>query len=193
LTPGDCSARFVHDENKGNVMNRASLSALIASSLILVPAVAFAAHGRVGLWNVTTAMQMSNMPQIPPEALAMMKERHMPVPGSGEPMTSQICMTQEQVNADKPPAMSNRDESCDTKLLNHSPALMEAEVTCHGRMNGVGHVKVAWRGNEHYEGTYNFKGAMDGRPQDMSTRFSGDFVKSDCGSVRPSMPPRSMQ
>ena len=39
-------------------MNRASLSALIASSLILVPAVAFAGHGKVGLWNVTTTMQM---------------------------------------------------------------------------------------------------------------------------------------
>ena len=54
-------------------MDRASLSALIAPSLILVPAVAFAAHGRAGLWNVTTSMEMSNMPQMPPEALAMMK------------------------------------------------------------------------------------------------------------------------
>ena len=174
-------------------MNRASLSALIASSLILVPAVALAAHGRVGLWNVTTSMEMSNMPQMPPEALAMMKQRGMQMPGMGQPMMSQICMTQEQVNADKPPAMSNREESCDTKVLNQSPALMEAEVTCHGRMNGVGHVKVAWRGNEHYEGTYNFKGAMEGRPHEISTHFSGDFVKSDCGSVRPFTPPRSMR
>ena len=174
-------------------MNRASLSALIASSLILVPAAAIAAHGRAGLWNVTTSMEMSNMPQMPPEALAMMKQRGMQMPGMGQPMSTQICMTQEQVNADKPPAMSNHEESCDTRLLNQSPAMMEAEVTCHGRMNGVGHVKVAWRGNEHYEGTYNFKGAMGGRPQDMSTHFSGDFVKSDCGSVRPFTPPRSMQ
>ncbi len=54
-------------------MDRSSLSALIAASLVLAPAAAFAAHGRAGLWNVTTTMQMSNMPQIPPEALAMMK------------------------------------------------------------------------------------------------------------------------
>jgi hypothetical protein len=177
----------------GNVMDRSSLSALIAASLVLAPAAAFAAHGRAGLWNVTTTMQMSNMPQIPPEALAMMKARHMPIPGSGEPTTTQMCMTQDQVNADKPPAMSNRDESCDTRLLNQSPGMMEAEVTCHGRMNGVGHMKVSWRGNEHYEGVYNFKGAMEGRPQEMTTHYSGDFVKADCGSVRPFMPPRPMQ
>jgi Protein of unknown function (DUF3617) len=175
----------------GNFMDRSPLSILIAASLLLVPAAALAAHGRAGLWTVTSSMQMANMPQIPPEAMAMMKERHMPIPG--EPMTTQICMTQDQVNADKPPAMSNRDESCDTKVLNLSPAMMEAQVTCHGHMEGVGHVKVSWRGNEHYEGTYNFKGTMEGRPQEMSSHYSGDFVKSDCGSVRPFTQPRSMQ
>ena len=32
-------------------------------------------------------------------------------------------------------------------------------------MDGIGHVKISWRGNEHYEGTYNFKGVMEGQPQ----------------------------
>jgi hypothetical protein len=174
-------------------MDRISLSILMAASLVLVPAAAFAAHGRPGLWTITSTMQMSGMPQIPPEALAMMKERHMAIPNSGQPTTIQMCMTQEQVNADKPPAMSNRDESCNTKVLNQSPGLMEAEITCHGHMDGVGHVKVSWRGTDHYEGTYNFKGTMEGRPQEMTTHYSGDFVKSDCGSVRPFTPPKPMQ
>jgi hypothetical protein len=174
-------------------MDRAKLSALIAASLVLVPAAAFAAHGRPGLWTITSTMQMSNAPQIPPEALAMMKARHLPIPNSGQPFTTQMCMTQEQVNADKPPAMSNRDESCDTRVLNQSPGLMEAQITCHGRMDGVGHVKVNWRGTDHYEGTYDFKGTMGGRPQEMSTHYTGDFVKSDCGAVKPFVPPKPMQ
>jgi hypothetical protein len=169
------------------------IGTLAAASLVLVPAAAFAAHGKVGLWTVTSTMQMSNMPQIPPEALAMMKAHHMAIPGSGQPNIIQMCMTQEQVNADKPPAMSNREESCDTRVINQSPSLMEAEITCHGRMDGVGHVKVSWRGNEHYEGMYNFKGTMEGHPQEMTTHYSGDFVKSDCGSVKPFVPPRQMQ
>lgn len=177
----------------GTIMDRTSLSALIAASLVLIPAAAFAAHGRVGLWTVTTTVQMSGMPQMPPEALAMMKAHHVAVPNSGEPTTTQMCMTQEQVNADKPPAMSNREESCDTKVLSQSAALTEAQITCHGRMDGVGHVKISWRGTDHYEGTYNFKGTMEGRPQEMSTHYTGDFVKADCGAVRPFMPPKPMQ
>jgi hypothetical protein len=175
----------------GNVMDRKPLTALIATSLVLMPAAAFAAHGKVGLWNVTSTMQMSNAPPIPPQALAMMKAHHLPIPG--EPFTTQICMTLEQVNADKPPAMNNRDESCATKVLNASPSLMESEITCHGQMTGTGHLSMSWRGNEHYEGTYNFKGVMGGQPREMSSHYSGDFVKSDCGAVKPMMPPKSMQ
>src|ERR1700761_3713007 len=171
-------------------MERTSL-ALIAASLVLVPAGAFAAHGKAGLWTVTTTMHMAGMPQIPPQALEMMRARHMPIPG--EPSTIQMCMTQEQVNADKPPAMNNRDESCDTKVINASPGLMESEITCHGHMNGTGHVKISWRGNEHYEGTYDFKGVMEGQPREMSSHYVGDFVKADCGSVKPFTMPKQMQ
>ena len=102
-------------------------------------------------------------------------------------------MTQEQVNADKPPAMSNRDESCTTKVLNASPSLMESEITCHGQMTGTGHLSMSWRGNEHYEGTYNFKGMMGGQPHEMTSHYAGDFVKADCGAVKPMMPPKPMQ
>jgi hypothetical protein len=158
---------------------------LIAAVIVLLPAAAFAAHGRAGLWNVTSTMQMANAPQMPPEAMAMMKSRGMKMPGMGQPMTMQMCMTQEQVNGDVPPAMHNRGENCSAKVLSQTATSMKSEVTCHGRMEGVGHAEMNWRGNEHYEGTYNFKGTMEGRPQDISTRYSGDFVKADCGSVKP--------
>lgn len=174
-------------------MRRSSLSTLLATILVLVPAMAYAAHGKAGLWTVTSTMDLPNMPPVPPNVQAMMKARHVAIPNSGQPFVTQMCMTEEEVNADKPPPINNGNEHCDTKVLNQSPAIMEAEITCHGRVDGVGHVKVNWSSNEHYEGMYNFKGAMQGHPQDMITHFSGDFVKSDCGSVRPAMPPRPMQ
>jgi hypothetical protein len=46
-------------------------------------------------------------------------------------------------------------------------------------------MQMSWRGNEHYEGTYNFKGTMQGRPQEMTSHYTGDFVKADCGTVKP--------
>ena len=159
---------------------------LIAAAAVLLPVAAFAGHGKPGLWNISTTMQMANMPQMPPEAMAMMKSRGMSMPGmGGAPITTQICMTQEQVNGDVPPAMHNSAESCTTKLLSQTATSMKSEVTCHGRMEGVGQAEMSWRGNEHYEGTYSFKGTMEGQPQAISTRYTGDFVKADCGAVKP--------
>jgi hypothetical protein len=168
-------------------MSRSLVCALMGVAVILAPAAAFAAHGKVGLWNVTSTMEMKNMPQMPPQAMEMMKARGMPMPG--QPFTTQMCMTSEQVNADKPPAINNNDVSCDTKVLSSSPSAMHTQVTCKGRVNGTGDMQMTWRGNEHYEGTYTFKGDASGRPQDMTTHYSGDFVKADCGSVKPMGPP----
>jgi hypothetical protein len=158
---------------------------LIAITVALAPAAALAAHGKAGLWNISSTMETASMPQMPPEAMAMMKSRGMKIPGmGGQPIVTQICMTKEQVNGDKPP-MSNRQENCTTKLLNQTSTSMTSEVTCHGLMEGVGRAQMSWRGSEHYEGTYSFKGTMEGRPQQISTRYTGDFVKADCGAVKP--------
>lgn len=167
-------------------MNRSLVSGLIAGAVMLAPVSAWAAHGRAGLWNISTTMEMANMPQMPPEAMAMMKARGMKMPGmGGAPIVSQICMTQEQVTADQVPQMKNNEENCTTKVLSQTSSSVTAESTCHGRMEGVGRMQMSWRGNEHYEGSYSFKGSMQGRPQEMTSHYTGDFVKADCGSVKP--------
>jgi hypothetical protein len=172
---------------KDNVMRHSLTCTLMGTALILAPVAAFAAHGKVGLWNVTSTMDMKGMPAMPPEAMEMMKARHMPMPG--QPFTTQMCMTQDQVNADKPPSVRNDDVSCDTKVLSSSPGAMHTQVTCTGRVNGTGDMQMSWRGTDHYEGTYSFKGESGGRPQDMTTHYTGDFVKADCGTVKPYGPP----
>jgi hypothetical protein len=174
----------------GTGMHRKLISSLIPSlgfaAIVLAPATALAAHGRPGLWTISSTMQMANMPKLPPETLAMMKAHGIKMHGmDGSPMVSQMCMTLEQVNADKMPAMNDHQESCTSKVLNQTSSSVTAETTCHGRMDGVGRTQMSWRGNEHYEGTYSFKGSMEGRPQEMSTRYTGDFVKADCGAVKP--------
>lgn len=172
-------------------MNCKLVSALAMASVLLAPAAALAAHGKAGLWKISTTIDMPDMPQmsqLPPEALAMMKARGMSMPGMGAPVVTQICMSQEEVNADAPPQVRNSEENCTTKLLSQTSSTMTAESTCHGRMEGVGRMQIAWRGNEHYEGTYSFKGVVQGRPHTMNSRYTGDFVKADCGSVKPYTP-----
>ena len=165
-------------------MSHKLVSALLAATVVLAPVSAFAAHGQPGLWTVTASMTMPNPPPIPPDVLAQMKARHQPIPGSGEPMTNQMCMTPAQVQQDVPPPMNTRDETCSSKLLNQTPGMIEAETTCHGQMEGTGHIEIHWSGNTHYESTYHFKGMANGRPQEMTTHATGDFVRADCGNVR---------
>jgi hypothetical protein len=172
-------------------MSRALIYALMGTALVLAPA-AFAAHGKAGLWTISSTTKMPNMPQmqnLPPEAMAMMKARGMQMPGMGQPIVTQICMTQEEVNMDHPPAMRQAGQSCTTKVLSQTATSVNTEVTCHGRVEGVGHAQMSWRGNDHYEGTYNFKGTMEGHVQEINTSYTGDYVKADCGSVKPYGPP----
>ena len=156
-----------------------------AAALLLAAAPALGAHGKVGLWDVTSTMHMASMPQIPPEAMAHMKAMGMKMPGSGEPIHSQICMTAAQVNSDAMPKMRHESLGCNWSAPRISGGAMSADVVCDGDMKGTGHVHVSYSGAEHYSGDYSFKGSMNGHPADMQTSFSGDWVKADCGSVKP--------
>ena len=162
---------------------------LIAAVLLVPCAVSAMPHGRPGLWTITSTMKMANMPQIPPEALAMMKQRGMKIPGmGGEPIVSQICMTPQDVAEGALAAQRMQSEhgiKCEPRVLNESMSSVTTEIACHGEMEGVGHSRMSWHGDSHYEGDYSFKGVMHGHPNEISTSFTGNFVKADCGSVKP--------
>lgn len=158
---------------------------IAVSLLLLAPGAAFAGHGKAGLWNVTSSMTMANMPQMPPQAMAMMKQRGMKMPGMGEPMTTQICMTQADVDSGIPPRMNGQGESCQSHVTANAASSVSADMVCSGRMQGTGHLQVSYSSAEHYQGSYSFKGTAQGHPADMTDSFKGDWVKADCGAVKP--------
>ena len=166
-------------------MTRKLASTLIAAT-ILMPAAALAApHGKPGLWNITTTMQMASMPKMPPEMMEMMKKRGMNMPMPGQPMTSQMCMTAEQAAMDKPPNMDREGVKCTPHVLSQTSSSANTEIVCHGMMEGTGRSQISWRGETHYEGTYSFTGSMHDQPNNMSSSYKGDWVSADCGSVKP--------
>lgn len=164
------------------------ISAATATALLLAPVAAHAAHGRPGLWKITSTTELPNMPHMPPELMARMKARGMPIPG--QPIVTEICMTREQVAMDRPPSVERNGQSCTSKLLSQSASAVTTEVTCHGKVEGKGRAMVSWRGSDHYEGTYVFRGSMEGKVQQISTSYTGDFVKADCGGVKPMTMPK---
>jgi hypothetical protein len=157
---------------------------LIAALTVVAPGVALAAHGKAGLWNITMTMSMPDMPQMPPEAMAMMKARGMKMPGM-DPITTQICMTQADVDNDTLPPSRNNEENCQPHILSKTATSMTADMVCTGRMQGTGHIEVSYAGPEHYSSSFSFKGAMEGHATAMSSTSKGDWVKADCGSVKP--------
>ena len=166
-------------------MQRNFVGAGIAAILILAPGAAWAAHGKPGLWTVTSTMHMDQALPMSPGMTAMMQKKGMKMPMAGEPIITQMCMTQAEVDADKPPRITTRQIDCDTKVLSQSASSMKSETICHGVMEGSGHSEISWRGAEHYTGSYSFKGTMHGKPNSVSNSFKGDWVKADCGSVKP--------
>ena len=154
----------------------------LSALLVLAPGAALAAHGKAGLWNVSTSMNMPNM-QVPPEALAQMKKMGVKMP-SARTVTSQMCMTQAEVDSDKPPPMRN-DTGCTTHIVSQTASSMTAEMVCSGEMKGNGQMQISYSGSEHYAGSYNFKGNTSGQPMNMSSTFKGDWVKTDCGALKP--------
>ena len=157
-----------------------------ALALGLAPGAALAAHGKAGLWNVSTNMGMATV-QIPPEALARMKAMGMKMP-MGQTFTSQICMTQAEVNSDALPAVSRKESGCTNKIISQTASSMTAQMVCNGDMKGTGQMQISYSGAEHYAGSYSFKGSMNGHPADMNSNFKGDWVKADCGAVKPYRP-----
>jgi len=150
----------------------------------LVPIAALAAHGKVGLWEITTHMNMPGMTaSIPPEALARMKAMGMQMPGD-QTFTSQHCMTAEEVAQDKPPPMRNAQD-CTMSNFTHDAHSVHVDMVCKGdNMDGQGHVSLAYDSDEHYSGSFTFTGSAHGHPANMSTSFEGKWIAADCGSVK---------
>jgi hypothetical protein len=158
--------------------NRIATASVLALAVIAVPALA--RQGKVGLWNVTSTTDMV----LPPEAAAALKKAGQSLPAA-RPITVQMCMSQAEVDSSEPPHLDSKATGCVTRTIKQTASEMTASMTCNGAMKGTGSIQISYSGNEHYAGSYSFKGTSSGSPANITTRFKGDWVKADCGSVKP--------
>jgi hypothetical protein len=156
---------------------------LVLGIAAAVPVGAVAAHGKAGLWEITTRMNMPNMmANIPPDQLARMQAMgvHMP---NGQTMTTQHCMTAEEAAMDKPPPIRSA-QGCAVSNSTHDAHTYTADMVCSGEMDGHGHVSVTYDSDEHYSGNYSFSGSAHGHPANMTTSFEGRWISADCGAAK---------
>jgi hypothetical protein len=156
-----------------------------AAALIIAAVPAIASHGKAGLWSVTVTMNMPGMPdmsKLPPEAQAAMRARGMSM--NGRTMTVQHCMTQEEVNAIKPPPMRN-GQDCKMSNVKTVGQSFSADLVCTGEMNATGHFEITYDTPEHYTGKQSFTGTQDGHPINATTTMEGRWVSADCKGATP--------
>jgi hypothetical protein len=157
------------------------IGAIAACMAAALPGAVLASHGKAGLWEITIAMNMPNMPQMAPAQMAQMQAMGMHMP-TGHTTTVQRCMTAQEVASDSPPAAHSKDCTLsDVKLVGHT---FSADEVCHGQFEGQGQFSVTYDGDEHYTGTTSMIGSSNGLPMSVSNSFEGKWVSADCGGVQ---------
>ena len=155
---------------------RSFVLGLCAATMLTAPA--FANHGKVGLWNVTSSVEIT----LPADVAAAAKSPRLIAP---QPVTVQMCMSKQEVEANAPPHLDRGATGCNTRLIGQTADFMRATMICKGPLKGTGRIEIYYKGAEHYNGSYSFTGTSYGRPANSKTSFKGDWVKADCGNVKP--------
>jgi hypothetical protein len=156
----------------------------ITMSCCLIALAVFAwaqVNRKPGLWEMTstTTWQQSPMPagmQAPPGSMF-----------GGGPQTTQICLTQAQIDKYGAPVPQSRGCQISNVALNSNS--MSADWICSGRMVGKGSLESKWTDPEHAKGRVHFVGNMqmgqNSRPIEFTVESSSVYKGPDCGSVQP--------
>lgn len=117
-------------------------------------------------------------PPLAPEAKALMKG----VPGFDGKSVQQTCMTSEAVEWARKleERVRARKTPCSTSLKNTASS-QTTELVCPGATTRS---RTTWRGDTHYEIEIYNRVTREGLHEDW-THITGDFVKADCGTIKP--------
>jgi hypothetical protein len=162
-------------------MKKVALLCGIALACAFVSGEAFAV-GKAGLWNSAMTMQLANMPQMPPEAMAQMRALGIAIPGMGAPIRTQVCITEAQAASTEPPPAQN---GCRNQNIQRNGNTMTGELVCTGEMSGTGTFSFTQVSADQMNNKFTFKGTNRGQPADFSADIAMTFVSADCGNVRP--------
>lgn len=129
-----------------------------------------------GLWEVTSTMTWQQSPF--PQGMGPM----------GGPHTTQICVTQQQIDkyGTVPPQAHGE---CQVTDIVKKATSMTAEMVCTGHMQGKGDIKASWTDSAHSTTNVHFTGSMQMGPNAQAVEWTVDstsvYKGADCGNVRP--------
>lgn len=161
------------------------LAAVLAA---LVVPVAHAADAlKPGLWQVTSrtempGMAMPQMPDIPPEDLARMKQMgiQMPEMGGGQEVTVKHCLTKEDAQRGMP-AQGKDADRCEVTDFRRQGSTASWKMACKGNPPASGRGSVTYGGSESYSGAATIDTVgPDGRTMTIKNAFRGKWLSANC-------------
>ena len=156
------------------------ISGAVALGIAAVSSAALAAHGKPGLWQITTKMDMAGMPQLTPEQAAKMKAMGVHIPTD---FTVTHCMTPEEAAMIKPPPMGRPGHEQDCKMQNMKTdgSSVSADMVCNSKdMKGGGHFALTYDSTEHYTGKVTMNVDSHGHHVVSNVSFAARWLSADC-------------
>ena len=148
-------------------------------------ALAFAGHGKPGLWQISTKIDlggMGAMPQLSPKQAAQMKAMGIRIPNAST-FTITHCMTPEEVAMTKPPPMGRpgHEQDCKMQNLRSNGSSVSADMVCDAKdTKGSGHFALVYDSPEHYTGKVTMSMDSHGRHMATNTSFEAKWLSADC-------------
>ena len=145
-----------------------------------------------GLWEMTSDMQHSGAPPIPPEALARMSaeqrqkmEQMMQGAMAPQHRVDQHCVTAEDIKHgfDRMDQM-NRGQ-CTQKVTTSSATLHEGTFACTGQGNSSGSYRFEAKSPESVVANWNMTMTSGANTMTMKSDMQGKWLAADCGDVKP--------
>jgi hypothetical protein len=163
-------------------MKRTQVRLLVGCCLLMVAMSAQAQGRKAGLWDVTSNMTWQQSPF--PAGMSAPANS----PFGGGTHTSQVCITQEQIDKYGAPPPQTRGD-CQVSNFNKQATGISADMTCTGTMNGKGTFSATWTDDEHTTSKVHFTGTLQAGPSPKPVEWTIDstsvFKSADCGSVKP--------
>jgi hypothetical protein len=148
---------------------------VVVSCCLIAMAASAQGQRKAGLWEVTSQMSMSGMP-------------NMPQMGSH---TQQVCVTQAMIDKYGGPYSNPQNAQCQVTNVSLTPTGMSADLSCTGRTTMTGTVKTTFVDANTTKTTMLMNMTMgNGQQMQMTMQSTSTYKGADCGSVQPlAMPP----
>lgn len=147
---------------------------MVVGCCLMAMAVSAQGQRKAGLWEVTSSMSMSGMP-------------NMPQMGSH---TQDVCVTQAMIDKYGGPYSNPQTGQCQVTNVSLTASGMTANLSCSGGMNMTGTIQMTFVDANTTKTTVNMSMNASGNSMNMTMQSTATYKGPDCGSVKPlAMPP----